>query len=98
MEQGRRAAILTVSDGVFGGTRTDDSGRALAELLTRNGFEIADTSVVPDERPEIEAALRRLAGLAQLVVTTGGTGFGPRDVTPERSEERRVGNERSWCG
>ena len=83
MEQGRRAAILTVSDGVFGGTRTDDSGRALAELLTRNGFEIADTSVVPDERPEIEAALRRLAGLAQLVVTTGGTGFGPRDVTPE---------------
>src|SRR2546426_8724753 len=83
MGQGRRAAILTVSDGVFHGTRTDDSGRALAELLTRSGFEIAETAVVADEVPEIEAALRRMAAAAQLVVTTGGTGFGPRDVTPE---------------
>jgi molybdenum cofactor synthesis domain-containing protein len=83
MGQGRRAAILTVSDGVFHGTRTDDSGRALAELLTRSGFEIAETAVVADEVPEIEAALRRMAVAANLVVTTGGTGFGPRDVTPE---------------
>jgi len=83
MGQGRRAAILTVSDGVFHGTRTDDSGRALAELLTRSGFEIAETAVVADEVPEIEAALRRMAAAANLVVTTGGTGFGPRDVTPE---------------
>src|SRR2546423_11415054 len=83
MGQGRRAAILTVSDGVFHGTRTDDSGRALAELLTRSGFEIAETAVVADEVPDIEAALRRMAAAAHLVVTTGGTGFGPRDVTPE---------------
>src|SRR5260370_33717047 len=83
MGQGRRAAILTVSDGVFHGTRTDDAGRALAELLAKSGFEIAETAVVADEVPEIEAALRRLAGVANLVVTTGGTGFGPRDVTPE---------------
>src|SRR5207237_4225384 len=83
MGQGRRAAILTVSDGVFHGTRTDDSGRALAELLTRSGFEIAETAVVADEVPEIEAAVRRMAAAANLVVTTGGTGFGPRDVTPE---------------
>jgi molybdenum cofactor synthesis domain-containing protein len=86
MRQGRRAAILTVSDGVFHGTRTDDSGRALAELLTRSGFEIAETAVVADEVPEIEAALRRMAAAANLVVTTGGTGFGPRDVTPEATK------------
>src|SRR5438132_8976946 len=83
MGQERRAAILTVSDGVFHGTRTDDSGRALAELLTRSGFQMAETAVVADEVPDIEAAVRRMAAAANLVVTTGGTGFGPRDVTPE---------------
>ncbi|HEY4938692.1 MAG TPA: molybdenum cofactor synthesis domain-containing protein [Actinomycetota bacterium] len=86
MGQVRRAAILTVSDGVFHGTRTDNSGRALAELLTKSGFEIAETAVVADEVPEIEAALRRMAAAANLVVTTGGTGFGPRDVTPEATK------------
>jgi molybdenum cofactor synthesis domain-containing protein len=86
MGQARRAAILTVSDGVFHGTRTDNSGRALAELLTKSGFEIAETAVVADEVPEIEAALRRMAAAANLVVTTGGTGFGPRDVTPEATK------------
>jgi molybdenum cofactor synthesis domain-containing protein len=83
MEQARRAAILTVSDGVSAGVRTDDSGRALAEVLGGSGFRIASTEVVPDERPRIEEALRRLASTADLVVTTGGTGLGPRDVTPE---------------
>lgn len=78
-----RAAILTVSDGVFYGTRTDDSGRALAALLTDAGFEIAETAVVADEVPDIAAAIRRMAAHANLVVSTGGTGFGPRDVTPE---------------
>ncbi len=86
MGHGRRAAILTVSDGVFHGTRTDDSGRALGDLLARSGFEIAETAVVADEVPEIEAALRRMAAAADLVVTTGGTGFGPRDVTPEATK------------
>lgn len=84
----RRAAILTVSDGVFYGTRTDDSGRALAEILTGAGFEIVETAVVADEVPDIEAAIRRMAGGADLVVSTGGTGLGPRDVTPEAT--RRV--------
>lgn len=78
------AAVVTVSDGVTHGTRRDESGDLAEELLRAAGFEVAARSVVPDERPEIEARLRELAdrGLA-LVVTTGGTGFGPRDVTPE---------------
>jgi molybdopterin adenylyltransferase len=86
MEPNRRAGILTVSDGVFHGTRTDDSGRSLAELLTGAGFEVVDAAVVADEVPDIEAAIRRMASVANLVVTTGGTGFGPRDVTPEATK------------
>lgn len=86
MEERRRAAILTVSDGVFHGTRTDDSGRALADVLTRAGFEIAATAVVADEIPDIAAALARMAAGAHLVVSTGGTGLGPRDVTPEATK------------
>lgn len=79
-----RAAVVTVSDGVSAGTRRDESGDLVEELLGDAGFQIASRSVVPDERPEIEAKLRVLAeeGVS-LVVTTGGTGFGPRDVTPE---------------
>ncbi len=79
-----RAAVVTVSDGVTHGTRRDESGDLAEELLRGAGFEVADRSVVPDERPEIEGRLTALsdAGL-HLVVTTGGTGFGPRDVTPE---------------
>lgn len=83
MDQTWKAAVLTVSDGVFHGTRTDASGAALADVLTGAGFEIAETAVVADEIPDIEAAIRRMAGVANLVVSTGGTGFGPRDVTPE---------------
>ena len=81
---GFTVAVITVSDGVTEGTREDASGAAAVSMLRDAGFEIADRVVVPDERPEIEAALTDLAarGLA-LVVTTGGTGFGPRDVTPE---------------
>lgn len=78
----RRAAVLTVSDGVHAGTRQDVSGPAVAELLTRAGFQIQHR-VVPDERDQIERALAELASEASLVVTTGGTGFSPRDVTPE---------------
>jgi molybdenum cofactor synthesis domain-containing protein len=77
-----KAAVLTVSDGVAGGTREDRSGDALAELLAAEGFEI-ERRVVPDERDAIAAAVEELAGGARLVLTTGGTGFGPRDVTPE---------------
>lgn len=82
-EAGFRAAVLTVSDGAFHGDRRDDSGEAVAERLAAEGFRLAERAVVPDERAEIERALRALAAAADLVVTTGGTGLGPRDVTPE---------------
>ncbi|HEX2149336.1 MAG TPA: molybdenum cofactor synthesis domain-containing protein [Actinomycetota bacterium] len=79
----RRAAVLTISDGVFHGTRTDDSGRVLAEALAEAGFEVAERMVVQDDRQDIEPALVSLAEQNDLVLTTGGTGLGPRDVTPE---------------
>jgi molybdenum cofactor synthesis domain-containing protein len=79
--------VLTVSDGVHEGTRVDASGDALAELLAAEGFEVA-RRVVPDDASEIEDALVELAAAARLVLTTGGTGFAPRDVTPEAT--RRV--------
>ena len=82
-ETRRRAAVLTVSDGVSQGTRDDTSGRTIGEMLENAGFEVTKRMVVPDERQEIEAALMELADLANLVLTTGGTGLGPRDVTPE---------------
>jgi molybdopterin adenylyltransferase len=82
---GAPAAVVTVSDGVAEGTRADGSGDAVEAILLAAGFEIADRSVVSDERPRIESLLRGLADDrgVRLVVTTGGTGFGPRDVTPE---------------
>lgn len=79
-----RAAVVTVSDGVFAGVREDSSGRAVAELLEERGFDVVRRDVVPDERGDIESILGRLAGAGvDLVATTGGTGLGPRDVTPE---------------
>jgi molybdopterin adenylyltransferase len=80
----RSAGVVTVSDGVAEGTREDRSGEVAAVALAALGFEVTNRIVVPDERPEIERVLRELAetGVA-LVLTTGGTGFGPRDVTPE---------------
>jgi molybdopterin adenylyltransferase len=81
-----KAAVLTVSDGVSAGEREDRSGEALAELLLEAGYEV-DRRVVPDDHEAIAEALRELAGSAQLVLTTGGTGLGPRDVTPEATRE-----------
>jgi molybdopterin adenylyltransferase len=81
-----RAAVVTVSDGVSGGTRTDESGEAAEDLLRDAGFDVTTRAVVPDERARIEEALVRLASDHRLVVTTGGTGFGPRDVTPEATK------------
>ncbi|HEU0303379.1 MAG TPA: MogA/MoaB family molybdenum cofactor biosynthesis protein [Gaiellaceae bacterium] len=77
-----KAAVLTVSDGVSQGTREDLSGDVLAELLAGEGYEVT-RRVVPDDADEISAAIVGLAEEAQLVLTTGGTGVGPRDVTPE---------------
>lgn len=77
------AAVLTVSDRGFRGERPDEAGPLAAALLEEAGYRVAETALVPDEQPEIEAALVRLSGRAALVVTTGGTGFSPRDVTPE---------------
>ena len=77
-----RAAVLTVSDGVSAGTREDRSGDTLAELLVRDGYAV-DRRVVPDDRDAIAEAIAELAEEAALVLTTGGTGLAPRDVTPE---------------
>src|SRR4051812_34272475 len=80
----RLAKILTVSDGVVAGTREDKSGAALDELLTGAGFSVIERRVVSDGIEPVAAALIALChDFAGLVVTTGGTGFGQRDLTPE---------------
>ncbi len=81
-----KAAVLTVSDGVAAGERDDASGDLLAELLAAEGFEL-ERRVVADDREAIADAIVELAEDAALVLTTGGTGLGPRDVTPEASGE-----------
>jgi molybdopterin adenylyltransferase len=75
-------AVLTVSDRVSRGEAEDGSGDLLEQLLREDGFEV-QRRLVPDERAEISAALRELAQSAQIILTTGGTGLAPRDVTPE---------------
>lgn len=78
------AKVLTVSDGVIAGTREDRSGTALVEQLERAGFVVVGRSVVADGRENVgEAIVEMAAGFHGLLVTTGGTGFGPRDLTPE---------------
>jgi molybdopterin adenylyltransferase len=81
-----RAAVLTVSDGVARGEREDASGDLLAELLTDDGYEV-ERRIVPDDRHAIAEALQEVARGAPLVLTTGGTGLAPRDVTPEATLE-----------
>ena len=80
-----KAAVLTVSDRSFRGERPDTGGPLVADLLETGGYEVVRQDIVPDEQPEIEAMLKAIAdsGEVQLLVTTGGTGFAPRDVTPE---------------
>lgn len=78
------AKVLTVSDGVAAGTRDDRSGRALTERLTAAGYDVVAHRVSADGVDAVAAALHDLVvGFDGLVVTTGGTGFGPRDLTPE---------------
>jgi molybdopterin adenylyltransferase len=79
----RTAAVLTVSDSCSRGEKTDLSGPAVAEALERRKFRVVLRSVVPDEGAAIQEKLTELCRSARLVVTTGGTGVAPRDVTPE---------------
>jgi len=81
-----RAGVLTVSDGVSEGTREDTSGDLLAELLAGEGFEV-ERLIVPDDPTAIADGIVALTDNAQVVLTTGGTGLGPRDVTPEATME-----------
>jgi molybdopterin adenylyltransferase len=87
-----RAAVLTVSDGVARGERDDESGALLERLLADDGYAVV-RRVVPDERSEIAEAIEALTDESSLVLTTGGTGVAPRDVTPEATAsvlERQV--------
>ena len=79
------AAVITVSDKGYRGERVDTSGPNLCEILKSKGFEVAYTSIVPDEAEQIKAELVKCADQQRinLILTTGGTGFSPRDITPE---------------
>lgn len=77
------AAVITVSDSCHAGKRKDVSGPAIAETLRQRGFEVIASEVVPDDQGEIERSISRACETARLVITTGGTGAAPRDVTPE---------------
>lgn len=80
-----KAAVLTVSDRSSQGLRTDEGGPLVAKLLEGAGYEVVRTLIVPDEQLRIEAVLRQWCDqeATDLIVTTGGTGFSPRDITPE---------------
>jgi molybdopterin adenylyltransferase len=80
-----RACIITVSDSAFKGEREDASGPALAAALTEAGFDVAQSALVPDDQSKITSTIQEMMGRGDihLILTTGGTGFGPRDVTPE---------------
>jgi molybdopterin adenylyltransferase len=79
------AAVVTISDSAYQGTRADASGPAVAARLTERGFEVVTSVVIPDEQSEIADTLRDLADrrAASAIFTTGGTGITPRDITPE---------------
>jgi molybdenum cofactor synthesis domain-containing protein len=84
----REAKVVTVSDGVIAGTREDLSGTALEQALTKAGFTVVERSVISDGVASVAGELARLsASFVGLVVTTGGTGFAPRDQTPEGTRE-----------
>ena len=83
------AAVITVSDKCSRGERVDTSGPMLCTLLAQNECEVVQRALVPDERAQIQAAIRHAADElhVQLILTTGGTGFSPRDITPEATAE-----------
>lgn len=81
----KRAAIITVSDSGFRGEREDLSGPAIREIVTARGYEVAAMLLLPDDRTMLAEEMAKIAdeGQAELILTTGGTGFSPRDCTPE---------------
>ncbi len=91
----KRAAIITSSDSGYRGEREDLSGPAVREILEREGYQVVSMEILPDDREILGNRMKEIADkeLAELVLTTGGTGFSQRDVTPEATEdiiERRV--------
>lgn len=80
-----RVAVITLSDSGYAGKRADLSGPAIQEMVEERGWTVVQTTLLPDRRKMLERELRRLCdgGLADLILTTGGTGFSPNDVTPE---------------
>ena len=84
---GKRAIVITVSDSAASGTRPDESGPEACRLLAEAGLQVEGPVVVADERAEVAARIREAAAGAALVLTTGGTGLGPRDVTPEATRD-----------
>lgn len=87
MAAGRHAVVITVSDSAASGAREDRSGPDAVRLLEAQGLSVEGPLVVPDERDRIEGLLREAASRASLIVTTGGTGLAPRDVTPEATRD-----------
>jgi molybdopterin adenylyltransferase len=89
MLEGIRFAVLTISDRSSRGERADASGPLLGSIVRENGGEVVRTAVLPDDRPAIRAEVKAIAdaGAADVVLTTGGTGFAPRDVTPEATRD-----------
>ena len=91
----KRAAIITASDSGYRGEREDKSGPAIREILEKEGYEVVAMELLPDDRAMLAGKMQEIAdsGKADLILTTGGTGFSKRDVTPEATEEvieRRV--------
>src|SRR5438876_11160258 len=82
-----RVAILTISDSVVAGTREDGSGPALEEKVLSLGWNVVHKKTLPDETDQIAAEMSDLVDRADVILTTGGTGLGPRDVTPEATRE-----------
>ena len=85
----RRAAVITSSDSGFRGEREDVSGQVICEILEREGYQVVYQNLLPDERELLAAEMARIADedLADLILTTGGTGFSPRDFTPEATRD-----------
>ena len=98
----KRVAIITSSDTGYRGEREDLSGPAIREIVEKNGYEVVSEDVLPDDRKMLSERMAEIAdsGTAELILTTGGTGFSPRDITPEATEDiidRRVPGFRRQC-